>query len=268
MENKKIVDLVIPSWFLKEGHDGKYSKYETFYIASECLNRLLKVTPRNLFNLILIDNGSDLTDDDVKGIENIRFKPSWYWDQADILIKNKVNLGFGGGMNQGLALTTSEYVMQINNDVLIWSGCIEEVLNTFNQKLEKPIGLAMPALEKSGIKFPEVLNLKKEDVDMKTNAGKWGIHAQFGSFWCIKKNLLEELYKKDGFYFDPQFKMLFKEDRDLYQRLYAMGYETYRNHFVRVHHVGNVSVRKVVGQKDFSRKNKELYEKKWKGKEK
>lgn len=259
----KKISIVIPSWFLKEGHDGRYGQAETFYIASECLNRLLKVTPRDLFNLILIDNGSDLKDEDVKDIEHIKFTPSWYWDQADILIKNKTNLGFGGGCNQGFALTTNEYVMQINNDILMWEGCVEEVLNTFNQKLEKPIGMAMPALEKSGIKFPEVLKLKKEDVDMKMNAGKWGEHAQFGSFWCVKKSLLEELYKRDGFYFDPQFKMLFVEDRDIYKRIYELGYETYRNHNTRVHHVGNVSVSKFKDRKEISMSNKKKYIEKW-----
>lgn len=262
---KKLCDLVIPSWFMKE-HKGRYGSYESFYIASECLNRILEITPREKYNLIIIDNGSDLTDEDVKNESHIRFKPSWYWEQADILIRNKENLGYGGGMNQGLACTISDFVLILNNDILFWDGWLEEILDTFNQGLKPEIGLAMPALEKSGRRFPEILNIKKEDVDMKTNSDKFGIHAQFGSCIAIRKEILETLYKNDGFYFDPQFKFLFKEDRDLYQRIYRMGLESYRNHRVRVHHVGGVSVSKHKNKRDISDDNKKKFEEKWKEK--
>lgn len=266
MKNKKI-SVTIPSWFMKN-HNGRYSNFETFYIAAECLNRFMEVTPRDLYELIIVDNGSDLNDDDIKEAKNIRFKPSWYWDQADILIKNKFNLGYGPACNQAIAVATGEYILNINNDILCWSGFVEELLATFEQKLTPKIGMAMPAIDKSGIRFPEILNIKKEDVDMKTNAGKYGNHAQFGSAWLMKRELLEELYRKDGFYFDPQFKFLFKEDRDLYQRVYELGYETWRTHYTRCHHVGNLSVSKHKNKNEISLKNRELYEKKWGGKEK
>jgi len=264
------VSIVIPSWF-KEGQDGRYGKSETYYIAQECLKRLTEVTPRELYELIIIDNGSTLDEDDLPR-ERAEMEP-WlkiedYWDKADILIRNKKNLGFGGGMNQGLAVANGEYVIQINNDILLWEGWLEELLDVYNQNFSPAVGMVMPALEKSGMRFPEALKAKKEEIDMETNADKYGVHAQFGSCWCIRKDLLEKLYKQDGFYFDPQFSMLFKEDRDLYQRVYALGLETYRTHKTRVHHVGNLTVSKIEGRKEISANNRKLYEEKWEGREK
>jgi len=263
---KKIkVSIIIPSWF-EPGMTGRYNDInETYMIASQCLKRLLEVTPRDLFELIIVDNGSTLKTEDVP---DDWLPLEWYWDQADILIKNETNLGFGGALNQAIAKANGEFVLQLNNDILMWSDWLEEILDVFEQPLEPPVGMVMPALEKSGRRFEEIINCKKEDIDMTINADKYGVHAQFGSCWCMKKSLLDKLYKNDGFYFDPQFKMLFKEDRDLYQRVYQLGLETYRAHRVRVHHVGNVSVSKLVGHKDISKNNRKLYEKKWSGKEK
>jgi len=267
---KPKVSIVIPSWF-KEGQDGRYGKAETYWIAQECLKRLIEVTPRELYELIIVDNGSTLKEEDLP--RERADKENWlkiedYWNKADILVRNETNLGFGGGMNKGLAVTNGEYVVQINNDILFWEGWLEELLDVYNQNLTPPVGMVMPALERSGVRFPEILKIKKEDVDMKTNAGKYGAHAQFGSCWCIRKDLLEKLHEQDGFYFDPQFAMLFREDRDLYQRVYALGLETYRTHNTRVHHVGNLSVSKIANRKEISTNNRELYAKKWEGREK
>jgi len=256
------VSVVVPSWFKKEGHDGRYGRQETFYIASECLNRFIEVTPKELYQLILIDNGSDLIDDDINN-DNIRFKPSWYWEQADILIKNKKNLGYGPACNQGIAVATGEYILNMNNDIVCWDGFVEELLDVFNQLLTPPVGMAMPALEKSGIRFPEIMNVKKEDIDMKTNAGQYGSKAQFGSAWLMKKSLLDELFKRDGFYFDPQFEFLFKEDRDLYERVYQLGYMSYRTHNIRVKHIGNLTVSKFENHHEISAVNRERFNKKW-----
>lgn len=260
--SQPLVSIIIPSWFTKN-HHGRYGKYETFYIASECLSRLLDVIKKDSFELIIIDNGSELQDSDIEQEKHIKFTPSWYWEQADILIKNEKNLGFGPAVNQGISKASGKYIVQMNNDILIWGNCFKEILDVFSQPLTPPVGMVMPALEKSGTRFPEILKWKKEDVDMKTNADKYGLHAQFGSMWCMKKSLLEELFEEDGFYFDPQFEFLFKEDRDLYARVYAKGYESYRAHRTRVHHVGNVTVSKVPDRKEISKSNREKFKKKW-----
>lgn len=257
---------MIPTWITKDCQDGRYGDCEVFKIASECLNRLINVTSRDLYELILVDNGSTLTDGEIKDNEDIKFSPSWYWSQADILIRNSENLGFGPAVSEGVKLANGEYILQMNNDILVWEGWLETMLEDFEhlEKIANPkIGMLMPALVKNNkIRFPEVLDLKKEDIDM-PNVGKFGPHAQFGSFWMMRASLAWHLIFEDGFFFDPQFEMLFKEDRDLYERIYAKGFETFRTHNLRVHHTGNLTVSKVENHKEYSAKNRERFEAKW-----
>jgi glycosyltransferase involved in cell wall biosynthesis len=69
---------------------------------------------------ILIDNGS--TVGDIK-------------DWADIYVKNKVNKGYTGGVNQGIKLATGDIIFLINNDILVSSNMIEVTKDIFNKNL-------------------------------------------------------------------------------------------------------------------------------------
>jgi GT2 family glycosyltransferase len=265
---KLLISIVIPSWF-KEDQNGRYGLNETFSIANICLDRLLcTIKNRDDVEIIIIDNGSTLEFSD-----NLVCN---YFSKADILIRNKENLGFGIAVNQGIEKATGEYIIQMNNDVFVFDGWLNALLNIYEKKFEKPIGLVMPNLikreyqkdcldEKGKLDFKKVISLKKEDIIMH-NKEIIELHAQFGSLWMIKKDLAELLIKEDGFFFDPQFKIGFKEDRDLYQRLYMRGFETYRTNETRVYHIGNLTITKVENHKKYSIENKEKYERKWKDK--
>jgi GT2 family glycosyltransferase len=273
-QKKPLVSIIIPSWFIPNSH-GRYGKNEVYYVASKCLERLLDVTPRELYELIIIDNGSTLQTKDI----STELKPlEWYWSQADILIKNDSNLGFGKAVENGIEKATGEIICQMNNDILVFDKWLENILEAFKKEMDPPIGMIMPNLikkefqkdcvgENGKLYFEKVLKLKSEDVVLR-NIDVLEPHAQFGSLWCIKKELVDRLIETDGFFFDPQFEFLFKEDRDVYQRIYSLGAETYRINTSRVFHAGNLTVNKVEGHKEISKKNRELYEKKWGGKEK
>ena len=47
-----LISIVIPSWFTNEQH-GKYGLHETFWFATRCIEQLLKVTPRELIEIII-----------------------------------------------------------------------------------------------------------------------------------------------------------------------------------------------------------------------
>jgi hypothetical protein len=273
-QKKPLVSIIIPSWFIPNTH-GRYGQDEVYSVASKCLERLLAVTPRELFELIIIDNGSTLQ---TKNISSDLKPLGWYWSQADILIINEINLGFGKAVNQGIERATGEFIVQINNDILVFDKWLENILKAFEIEKNPPIGMIMPNLikkeyqkdcvgENGKLDFEKILKLKTENVVLR-NIDVLEPHAQFGSLWCIKKSLVDKLIEQDGFFFDPQFEFLFREDRDVYQRIYALGYDTYRINTSRVYHAGNLSVNKVEGHKEISAKNRELYKKKWEGKEK
>jgi len=257
---EKKVSIVIPSWFTPS-QSGQSGEHETFWLAQECLKRLIEVTPKELYELIIIDNGSTL---EITGDRKDKWLyPPEYWWYADILIRNKTNLGFGPACNQGFAQATGEYVICLNNDILVWEGWLETMIKDFGtcEKLEPPCGILMPALEKTHKDPKEALKLNAPDLS--SNKGKFGIKAEFGSLWMIERDLLETLKYKDGFYFDPQFKMLFCEDRDLWMRVRREGYETYRTHNTRVYHRGNMSVSKIKDKNKYSTENKIKLHEKW-----
>lgn len=271
------VSIIIPSWF-KEGMSGHYNDInETYYIASRCLERLLKVTDRSLYELIIIDNGSTLKTKDIP----FDWMPlEEYWSYADKLIKNETNLGFGPAVNQGVNKATGEYILQMNNDVIVLEGWLEAILEAFTHtELHPPVGMIMPNLIKlpyqsdcanekgNKLDIEKVFALKREKLVLR-NEDIYERHAQFGSLWCLKKELSDKLIKQDGYFFDPQFRMAFKEDRDLYQRIYAMELDTYRTNKTRVGHVGNLTVTKLENRKQYTEANREKYSKKWGGKEK
>ena len=265
---KPLISIIIPSWFTQSQH-GKYGMHETFWFASECMSRLLSVTPREKYELIIIDNGSTITENDVEESElcqNI-MGVNEYWAQADVLIRNKNNLGFAPSCNQGFDLARGEYVCCLNNDILVLEGWEEAMIETLNKQLDVKPGIAMPALLKETNNAVEAIKLKKEDVNLAKNANMFGPGAEFGSLWFCRKQLLDELKEKDGYVFDENFKLGMGEDRDLWDRVRVLGYETYRTHNTRVFHQGNMSIGKVKDRKSYTSKNREYLEEKRKKRE-
>ena len=273
-----LVSIVIPAWF-KKNQDGKYGKNETFWFAQECLKKMIERTSKELYELIIIDNGSTLTDNDIflsqmpseaigKGeVYANQYLKDWmtinnYWSQADILIRNQKNLGFGPACNQGFNLARGEYIICINNDVIVWPGWIEALLNTFKQKLTPPPGVVMPALMKEIRDAREAL--KMETIDLTQNLGIYGRGAEFGSLWCIPRNIMEQIKKiNKGYVFDENFRLGMGEDRKLWCQIRQLNYETYRTHETRIFHQGNMTISKVPDRKQYTEKNRE-YLSQWK----
>jgi GT2 family glycosyltransferase len=250
---KPLVSIVIPSWFT-ENQNGKYGKNETYWFANECLKRLIQVTDKSKYELIIIDNGSSLkSDENGESIDQ-------YWKSADVLIVNKENLGFAPACNQGFALSRGKYICCLNNDILLWSGWLEEMLKTFELDLNPKVGVVMPALIVETSDANEALKI--ESPSLKRNYGIVGPGAEFGSLWISSKEVFDKLIAVDGFIFDENFKLGFGEDRDLWDRIRDIGYETYRTHNVRVYHVGNMSIKKIKNRKEFTEKNHEYLEEK------
>jgi len=281
------ISIVIPSWF-KNGQHGKYGKHETFWFAVECLERLLKTieNERYRYEIILVDNGSSLTSKDLDAslyltgefpavrTEDLepedryavcsavseRFSPELYWGKADVLVRNPKNLGFAPAINQGLALARGEYSCCINNDVLVWPGWADALLEPFvhiDEDGYTKAGVVMPALAHDTRDASKALSI--EEVDLSANRDKIGPKAEFGSMWMAPTKLLREVAKfRDGYQImDEEFKLGMGEDRLLWAEIRQLGYETYRSHRTRVFHQGNMSIGKVPDRKAYTTKNRE-----------
>lgn len=254
------ISIIIPSWFTP-GQNGRWGENETYWFAQECLKRLIQVTPKDLYELIIIDNGSTLELDYNNLPIGYHYSVEDYFKTADIVIRNKENLGFAPAVNQGVFLARGEYIAVINNDILLFTGWIEKMLEIFEKELTPPVGLVMPALVQ-GLKDPREA-LKLETVDCTSNAGKYGQGAEFGSLYIFKRSLsdaIRETNKKEfghDWFLNENFRGFFGEDRWLYRQVRLLGYETYRTHDCRVFHGGNYSVTKVPDRKQFTEPNRE-----------
>ena len=96
---KPLVSIVIPSWFTHQGQHGKYGEHETFWFGSECLKRLLETSTgikdignRPIFELIIIDNGSTLTQEDIdESIGRASFASMGHLKSSELVLTNESN---------------------------------------------------------------------------------------------------------------------------------------------------------------------------------
>ena len=223
--------FVIPVWF-KKGQKGKEHSAEVLWWAWKCLKRVLEVTPRDKFELIIVDNGSDnfLTKDDNGTI----ISTEEYFKHADVLIRNEENLGYGGGMSAGIAVAKGKYIFCLENDVLPFPGWYEGMISAFS--IDDKIGLVQPwSVPFRGKRV--ALTIKYDDPNLTWTGKKmyeWG--KEWGAVHCTPKWIFEEIKRRYGYYFNPIFKRGYCEDKNLYKEIRVLGKETLRTYYSAVFH--------------------------------
>jgi len=92
-----------------------------------CLQSLFRYT-RAPWELIVVDNGS--TDDTrayLAGVQDATAVPV-------TVVANATNLGFPAAINQGLQLAQGEYLVLLNNDVVVTEGWLDQLIALVNAK--------------------------------------------------------------------------------------------------------------------------------------
>lgn len=178
-------DIIIPVW----------NKLE---LTQECLDSVIKNTTIP-FRLIIIDNNSDKeTEDYLKSLKDR--------DGLEvILIRNEQNLGFVKAVNQGIKVSSAEYVCLLNNDTLVREKWLREMINI--AKNNPRVGVVNPGGEDAYSNVQEL-------------SGKW-VEVGFASGFCmlIKREVIENI----GL-FDEAYGPGFWEETDYCQRAKNAGY--------------------------------------------
>jgi GT2 family glycosyltransferase len=110
-----LASIIIPCWNQLE-------------FTQQCLAALMKNT-RRPWELIVIDNGStDATGAYLAGVRDMASVPV-------TLISNSTNLGFPAAINQGLQVARGEYLVLLNNDVVLTNDWLDQLVALATAKI-------------------------------------------------------------------------------------------------------------------------------------
>jgi GT2 family glycosyltransferase len=232
--------------------------FNQLWCTKECVESIQQYTPEP-HEIVFVDNGSsDGTVD-------------WLREQAAQhdnyrLIENGKNLGFAKGCNQGIEAAAGEYILLLNNDVVVTTKWLAGLLDCYHRKPH--VGIVGPMTNNiSGIQ--RVVDVGYSDVA--------GMHAFAQSFrernryrmvenrrivgFCMlfSKQVAEEVGLLDETFGSGNF-----EDDDYCLRAELAGYRNYIAGDVFIHHYGSQTF---AGNKmDYGQamqNNMALYRQKW-----
>lgn len=204
--------------------------------TKKCLQSIVKHTSVP-YELIIIDNGS--SDGTQSFLEEYAKKHS----RCSIIL-NKENRGFAGGNNQGIAAAKGDYILLLNNDVVVTEAWLERLIA--HAESDANIGMAGPV--SNSISGPQQVenvtygrNLNKmhkfAQEYSKNNVGRTqDILRLVGFCLLIKRQVLEIIGGMDESYGNGNY-----EDDDLCLRSRIAGYRHIIAHDVFVHHYGSVT---------------------------
>lgn len=220
MHNSKFLSIIIVN-------------YNTGKLLFDCVKSIYAESGFSDFEIIIIDNAS--RDDSL-----MRLKKEY----LDIrIIINKENLGFAKAVNQALDIANKEFILLLNPDTVMLSGCLEKMV-TFLQNNPKA-GACGPAIYKSDNNlqmschhFPRLVDIffdkshlnkifRKNSLFGRYQMSYWNhdsikqVDWLTGACFMIRAALLREI---NGL--DPRF-FMFCEDIDLCIRVKEKGFKIF-----------------------------------------
>lgn len=225
MAMKKRVDIVIPVW-----NELQYTRC--------CIDSIIGKTDPEKFNLILVDNGSD-----IKTADWLR---KFAMENKNIfLIRHETNTGYVGGVNSGVQfareMTKSEYIAVITNDTI----CPQNWLDMLKHMDDDPqIAIVGPVSNNVAARQHIQYNNQKYDKEF--------VEILIGLFYVIRADVVDQLVTLDGFYLDELFNFGSSDDLDLSVRVRKMGYKLCIDRKIYVHHFLSKSLVKVATAKNLT----------------
>jgi len=196
-----------------------------------CVESIRRCTPEP-YELVFVDNGS--TDGTAEWLRTL--------DDA-FVVTNEENLGFGAGCNQGIAASTGERILLLNNDVVVtegWLGALHDALDS-----GEDVGLAGPRTDNiAGSQRVEEVGYDRDTLEgLDSWAARWCVdHAGQRTDtnrlvgFCI---LLERAVVERIGGFDLRYGLGNFEDDDLCLRARVAGFRCVVAHDSFMHHVGS-----------------------------
>ena len=201
--------------------------------TQKCIDSIRKYTNKNTYEIIAVDNNS--TDETV----------SWLKKQKDIkTIYNKENVGFPKGCNQGIAVSTGENILLLNNDVIVTNRWLDNLAECLYS--ENDIGAVGPTTNNASyyqsikINYHSETELQKfANTVNRLNPEMWEERLKLVGFcMLIKRSVLDQVGLLDEQFSPGNF-----EDDDLSYRIRLAGFRLLLCKDTFIHHFGSVSFR-------------------------
>ena len=229
----------------------------------ECLASILEHT-KLPYELILVDNGS--IDPTPFLFQDIKAKASLTSCVRVEIIRNKENLGFARAMNQAIRSAQGEFMLLLNNDVVVSDDWLSGLLDV--AKSHPSVGLVGPMTNYTAPpqRVDEVAyNSLKQFHEFAAN---WRVREGGRAEECGRLTGFCLLFKREVFerigYLDERFGVGFFEDDDFCLRARDAGFLCLIARQVYIHHYGSQTFR-LLGldvQRELD-KNYEIFREKW-----
>jgi GT2 family glycosyltransferase len=218
--------------------------YNQLAYTKTCLESLRRTAPAGV-EIILIDNASsDGTDEYLATLTDVR------------VIANADNLGCAGAWNQGINAASGEWLIIVNNDVILSAGWIEG-LQTSAARWD--LDIVTPAIREGELNY---------DVDSYARelTGRMKDVVRRGRANGVCFMIHRRVFGKIGG-FDENFRIGQYEDKDFFLRVSRAGFRMGTVGTSFLHHFGSVtqnSMKKVKVPKPYAVENKAYFARKWK----
>lgn len=194
--------------------------------------------------ILLINNGS--TDQTAEYLATC---------QGMDVINNLENLGCAGAWNQGVRESTSDWVVFLNNDVIVSPGWLEGLLSFAD---EHGLDVVTPAIREGEYNY-DMVEYSGQFVETMGQVCRMGVAD--GICFMVHRRVLQALVG-----FDENFRIGQFEDTDFFRRAAAAGFRLGITGRSFLHHFGSVTqdaIRKQQGVRPYEAENRAYFRKKW-----
>jgi GT2 family glycosyltransferase/glycosyltransferase involved in cell wall biosynthesis len=233
--------------------------YNNLALTRLCLESLIRNTEYPNFEVIVVDNNS--SDETQKYLLNLKER-----HENLKIILNEENLGFAKANNQGIRISSGEYIILLNNDTITPRGWMTGLL----KRLEDPkIGIVGPVTNFVGNEARVEVGYRTwAEMEEFAQAQTWSHQDQIAdihmlAMFCVA--MRREIFEEVG-ELDEQFGIGMFEDDDYSIRVRRKGYRVVCAADTFVHHFGQAAFGKLIRTGHYDRlfnENKAKFERKW-----
>jgi N-acetylglucosaminyl-diphospho-decaprenol L-rhamnosyltransferase len=209
----------------------------------QCLTSLTSCCP-DLTEIIVIDNGStDGTGEYLQSLVGLS------------VISNETNLGCAVAWNQGVRSCSAEWVVILNNDVVLSQGWLAGLIDFAE---ERGVDVVSPAIREGEYNY-DMAEYAGEFVRRMARVSRPG--EAHGICFLVRRRVFETVG-----YFDENFRIGQFEDADFFRRAKAAGFRLAITGRSFIHHFGSMTQKSVAREKTekpYVAENRAYFRRKW-----